>query len=370
MPGTPSWLDLYNEGRIELLTKRPDLQALPGDITDMILAEGASMADVVAESIARSHAKRYLHTVVAAGSDDDVDELVFDRTLGRVIRHAASKATTTVKFTRATTAAGGGTLDAGFVVATARATDGSQYRYLLDAPLTFSASDTTKTGTATAEKTGAASNAKAGKVTQIVSSPFDSSLTVQSTEPAAGGADKESSDDLILRALDFPSTIEKGTLAALQTGALRVPGCRIATAYEDPTGLVTLYVADRDGNSSTPLVTAVRAELETGGTTGRGWRAAGSIVTVTGGIVLEIETQVELTVDSGFDVTARAADIISAITARGERYGAGATVDRDHIKTAVFNVDRKIKGVTVLLPAANIIPSANQVPRLTPVSVT
>jgi hypothetical protein len=209
----------------------------------------------------------------------------------------------------------------------------------------------------TAVTGGLAGNLAAGKITRISTTLFDT-FTVAQSAPTLGGAEAESDDELRARIRVFTTTLRRGTLAALEFGSLQVPQVKNATAVEDAGGIVTVFVTDVNGASNAAMVSDVLDELEE-------WRAAGSIVNVTGGALYSLNPiQITLAVRAGTNTAAIASDVKKAIVARIGKLRIGETCKREIIQQAALNVDLdNIIGCTVLLPAADVVPAANQIIR-------
>jgi hypothetical protein len=116
-------------------------------------------------------------------------------------------------------------------------------------------------------------------------------------------------------------------------------------------------VADADGNSNQAMVDAVTAELEH-------WRDAADVIYVTAGVIVNQAITVSLTVATGTDIAALQDRIRQAIISQVGLLNPGEILYRDAIAAAVRAVDpQAIKGVEVILPAANIAPAANELIR-------
>jgi uncharacterized phage protein gp47/JayE len=350
--------DYYDLGKAEMLIRRPDLFLNEGDVSDFLVAAGAAMADKNDQQANALAAKTYLDTAIG----DDLTTLADDH--WGIQRQAANAATVTLTFTRPTALAGGGTISAGAVIATDKDANGEDIRFTLDANVVFGGADLSKTGAATAEIAGISGNVDAGTITNIIDIIWDSTIVVTNAAVAVGGAEQESDEALRERVREYPSTLRRGTLAALEYGAKSVPGVAVATATEDVvTGIVTVYVTDASGNSNAQMVSDVEAELES-------WRCAGSVVTVLGGTVLTQAITVALTVRPTFDVVAMTTTIQDAIEERVNKLGIGETLYQTMIRTAVQNVRiDEILNVTVSAPASDLTPSANQVIRAGTITV-
>lgn len=349
----PSQDDLYNDAKAELVVRRPDLTVLDGDISDMVLASIAAVGD----RIVGYAADRIKATFVDGAAGEDLTKLADDH--WNVERVAAVAAVGTVSFSRASFAAGAGDVNAGSVVATQRDALGVEVRFLTDALVHFGATELgPKSVVVTAADTGTAGNVAAAAINRVVTTLFDSSITVTNAAITVGGAEEESDDDLRDRVRSFSSTLRRGTLAALEYGAKLVTTVKQATAVEDGTGAVTVYVTDASGASNAAMVADVIAELEN-------WRAAGSLVTVTGGSLYSLNPiEITLSVRTGVDTAAIADDVKAAIAARVARLKIGETCRREIIQQAALNVDPdNIVGCTVVLPAADVVPTATQLIR-------
>jgi hypothetical protein len=365
----PSWADYYLLGRAEAVLRRPDLSYNEGDVTDMMTAGAGAMADRLTGYLI----DRFRATYLDGASGDDLTQLASDH--WNVQRRDAVAATGQVTFSRATYANGAGSLDAGFIVATAKDSQGRDVQYATDADAVFGATTLTVTVQATAVVAGAGGRASAGTVVKTITTPFDSAITVTNGDKMAGGADAESDPDLRERVRRVPSTLRRGTIDALEYGALQVSSVKSAEAVEDGTGITNVYVADVDGNSNDTMVDAVAAELEN-------WRAAGSLVQVAGGELYDgvntngagrliVDVTVTTRANSGVDVAALASNVKAAIVAKVAKLGIGQTMYRTMVKQAAMNVDpANIVEVEVNVPALDIVPSASQIVRTTSADVT
>lgn len=356
----PSYDDLYNTGKAEMLLKRPDLFLNEGDISDFIVAMAAAMADKNSHHIAEGILATFLDTAVG----DDLTTLVNDH--WGLERQNAVAATVTLSFTRTLGGLPAGNIPAGFTVATAEDANGERQEFTTDAILSWALAESgTKTIGATASVAGRDGNVGAAEITVFVDSPFDSNFSVTNASAAAGGTEAETDDALRERARAFPSTLRRGTAEALAYGAKSVAGVAVATVVEDDdTGLVTIYIADSSGGSSSQLEAAVELEIED-------WRAAGTVVEIVGGTVLTQAITLSITAKAGTDTAALVSDIEDAIEARLDKLEIGETLYRSMIRTTVMNVRiDKILEVSVTVPATDVQPSANQVIRAGVITVS
>ena len=317
MPTAPSFNDTLSVGQAEAQARRPDLAFNDGDVSLAMLHAAAAMVD----ADIRFSAQAFRATFVDGATGADLTALVDDHY--NIQRTAATAAQVTLSLSR-TSGGGAGSFSAGHQFGTEFQADGSQIIYTLDAVLNVGAGDNGPFSVeCTAVETGPQGNVAASTVTQIIDTPFDDTFTVTNTAVAGGGNNEESDEDLRARARQFFSTAVRGTLAALETGALEIATVKVASAVEDnTTGQVTVRVSDADGNSTAQMISDVTAELEN-------WRCAGSSVTVVGGTQLLVDAILTLTVRAGFDVAAAAPTIIDAVETRIGKLKGGDTLFLD-----------------------------------------
>jgi len=362
----PSFDDLYNAGKAEMLIRRPDLFLAPGDVTDFIVAAGAAMGDKNVQYTAQEMLKLFIDS----SNSDDLTKLADDR--WGIQRQAATAATGTVSFSRATAGAGAGSILAGTVVSTIEDETGERQEFTLDVDAVFGgAALGPVTVAATAVDAGRDGNVTDTKIINIVDATFDATVTVTNTALFAGGNEEESDDQLRERIRLFPSTLRRGTLDALRFGALQVASVRVATASEDTSGNVTVFVTDETGTSSAQMVADVIAELEA-------WRCAGTIVSVFGGSVLTQDVSVVLTLTDDVTVAGLTAAVQAAVIARLAKMPVGdgtatseGVLRLEVISAAAISVDPdNIIGCAVPLPAVSVVPAIAEVIRAGTVSVS
>lgn len=354
----PSWQDIYDVFKASAQNARESLVFEEGDVTDAWDAGTASAAIMILARIAN----RFLANFLDGARGADLTALAHDR---GVERDPGASALGTVTFTRVSAAAGGGTIPAGFRVATeADEITGLVVTMVTDEDVVFGALDLTKSVTATCDTVGKSGNVAEDTVTRVIGEEdgtaiFDSTITVNNDERFAGGAEEESDQDLRDRVRGFFLTQARGTIDAIEYGARTVPGVDRVSIVVDNAGVVTVYVADEDGNSNTAMATAVTDELEH-------WRAAGDVVYVSPGVLVEIEIELSITVRTGVSIASLLDRIRQAVVSRVGRLNPGETLYRDAIAAAARDVDKEaILGVEVVSPAANITPDVGEVIRTT-----
>lgn len=359
MPVAPSFDDLLEQFQAEALAQNSELAFNDGDVTEAQAHGAGAMADAAI----RFNVQAFKETFIDGAKGDALTALVDDHL--NIQRQPATPAQAELTFTRSSGGAGF-TLSAGFVVASAFDEAGSTINYTLDADVTFLAADNgPHLGNVTAETTGVDGNVAAGEITRFVDPKPDTTLAVTNALTAGGGNNEESDDQLRVRARLFWQTLRRGTLAALEFGALQVASVRTVKATEDlDTGLVVVVVADTDGNSTAQMVSDAEAEIEN-------WRAAGVSVSVLGGTVLEVGITGVLVVNDGVDAAALVSLCTDAITARLAKQRQGEILYLDSIKAAAIGVDPDaIDALTLSLPAANVTPTAIQTVRAGTVSIS
>lgn len=370
----PTFQDLYNTGKAEAILRRPSLKVAEGDVSDMLLAGGAAMAD---RAVGYS-AERFDALYLDGARGTDLTKLADDHY--GVQRVDAVKSVGTVTITR--TGADGTAVNypIGTIVASERDALGKEVRFLTTATASWTGSENAaKTVATQAETAGRAGNLASGKVTRIISaSPGHGAYSITASSAAVGGAEAESDEALRERCRGINATREKGTFDALEVGALEVSIVKRATAVEDATGLVTVYVTDVDGGSTGTTHTVSEALVDDGTMTMKvaiellDWKAAGALVNVSGGALQTVDITVQLTVRLGVDVAALIADVQDAIDAAVSRLQIGETLYKSYIQAAARLVDPdNILEISVTLPLTDTAPStAGSIIRAGTISVT
>ena len=321
---TPSDQDLLDAGIAEAQARRTDLAFNDGDVSEAFCHAGMAMASAVLGSLLQQVADTYF----GLAEGDALDTTIEDKT--GITRNPADYAHVTLTIARAGAGAAG-TLDAGKTVGTDPDDEGDQIVFELDDPVTIPTTSFSTTVDATSLTTGKDGNVLAGTLTKWMTAPFDATITVTNVGLAAGGADKESDDDYRRRGAAAWITQRRGTLKALEQGALEVTGVASAVATEDPdTGIVTVSIADQSGGSNIKLVYEVQVNLEE-------WRAAGSVVTVVGGLPAVIDMNIEITEHTdGFDIATASTAIVASVTRLLNDLRRGEIGYLDAIKAAVI----------------------------------
>lgn len=257
MSDVPTRQDLFDIGRNEILTQNPALATeavqSPGSDSNLFLASSAAMGDEVNGQVTRLAAGLFLNSARGPA----LDRYVFDRY--NLTRKPAAPAVGTVNFALPSAPATPFTIPAGVVVASQNGT-----QYVTTGATVFPTSTNGAPGNPLVSApirsllAGASQQAAVGTITTIVSQSaitipngVTGPLTCTNSLATAGAADAESDNSLRARAKNFFSTARRGTLSAIQQGALAVPGVQTATAIEItdgsgiPSSFVSLVVADQ-----------------------------------------------------------------------------------------------------------------------------
>jgi uncharacterized phage protein gp47/JayE len=310
MPDLPSRLDYYALGRQYVIQKAqkidPAMVDVAGSDVNLVVGTGSVLADAVTKQLGYAISRIFLDGCF----DEDLDRYVWDRY--QLLRKGASQATGVVRLYRDTSAIGAGTILAGTKLLTL-----GGFEYVTTQPASFGA------GTLDNVLVNVAA-VQAGKATQVgantirrfanTSALFDQTIQCNNDLTTGGGQDVEDDDTLKARVRTFWTTQQRGTLAAIQFGALTVPGVVSASAIEavTPNGpfaarLVNLYIADSSGVASAPLAAQVFVALNN-------YRAAGIPVVVFSSIPFIQQIVLHLAFQTGVDTVTLGNQIQAAVT--------------------------------------------------------
>lgn len=360
MTVAPSFDDLLGQFQSEALAQNALLAFNDGDVAEAQAHGAGAMGDAAI----RLTVQAFKETFIDGAKGDALTALVDDHL--NIQRQPATSSEAIASFSRPTGAGGGGVLAAGFVVGSAFDSAGNTVQFTTQTDVTFvGAALGPLTATVTAEIVGRAGNVAIGTIVRMVDVAFDTTIVVTNSAVAAGGNEEESDPELRVRARLFWQTLRRGTLAALEFGALEVATVRTVKATEDlSTGLVTVVVADSDGASTAQMVSDAETEIEN-------WRAAGCSVSVFGGTQLLVDVTGALIVNDGVDPAALATAVGEAITARMAKQRQGEILYLDSIKAAGIAIDPDaIDALVLTLPAANVEPTATQTVRAGAITIT
>lgn len=345
----PTFQELQDSARAEIQIRRPDLTDFnEGSNLDAMTGAAAIMADEVIRIGVALFAAQFFDTAIGA----DLDALVQDRFGGSLVRKPATAAIGTITWTR--DAVGAYVILAGTrfraVVGTTTITVQSI------SAVTLLAADTSVDLAVQSVVTGRASNAAAGVVDEILDVHIsDPGATCTNAQPLAGGSDAETDEALRDRVRRVYSTLRRGTVEALETGALSVPGVGIVAVDEsevESSGWVYVYVGDPDARSNDALAALVETELVN-------WRAAGVLVDVTGATREEKSLALTVVIERGSDQNVIGAAIRAAVVAYGDSLGPGERIRGSRLEQAGHQASDLVVGVTVDSVSGGYEPAAN-----------
>lgn len=350
----PTFDDYYQMGRCELLVRQRRLVCREGDVSDTGLRSSAAMADLLTGWAAG----RVASTFLDGNRGDDLTLEARDR---GVERRAAVPAIGTITLSRLSGAVPR-IVPAGTRIATVADSTGAFVTVATDVDISFGIGVVLLTGAATAIASGRVGNVVAGTLTRVldrVLDPLPEVFTATNAALFVGGDEAEADEDLIDRTKGAWQNAARGTARALAHGA-KVAGAYTASVTRDTTtNIVTVYVADRDGNANDVLIAKVQPELDTN------WSGGADVVVVVGGVMVPTPIEVELTVRAGVAIPPLVAFVRAAIVAAWNRNTIGGTGYRTSISAAGRSVSADIVDCEVTTPAANIATSAGQVLRTT-----
>ena len=371
MPDLPTRATLFAIGRDELLRRAenrptgrritPEEIDTPGSDINLLMA-GSS---VMGEEVVRQSAQCITDLTLDGAEGPALDRWVADRYSTAVVRKTATPALVQLTLTR-TSGGAAGTYEAGSTLVTPGGT-----RFITDGPAAFPVgSNGPITVNARAVDAGLGGNVAAGTITRFVTAPFDLTMSVTNSTFASGGADTESDAALRSRARLFFLQARRGTLGAIEFGALTVPGVVQATAEEGVdgagrlTGVIRLFIADANGQANLLLVERVRIALLE-------FRAGGIQVDTSGATPVFEEIQFALAFQANVDTSAAFEQVRALTVARVNQLAPNEVLDR----SLLFEVARSVAGVIVRdsavpVPAGDIVPAQGQIIRTRPDLVT
>jgi uncharacterized phage protein gp47/JayE len=314
----------------------------------------------MAEEVVRQNAAGLNDLTLDGAQGEALDRIVQDHFGPNVVRKGAIPAWVTLQFTRTSIALGAVTYAAGSIVRTP-----GGVRFETQAAAAFGAASLGPVSVAgRAVEAGTSGNVGKGTVTQFVTVRPDPTMLVTNPDVGAGGDATESDGAFRAQARAFWTAARRGVKAAIEFGALTVPGVRQAAAEEllseplgVPTGYINLYVADANGQSNSVLNAQVASALEE-------YRAAGIVVTIYGGTPVYESVELSLSYSAGTDTAAAWAAVRSAVVAAVNALGPSETLRVSTIIAAAKTVPGVIvSDSAVVVPAGDVVPAAGQIIR-------
>ncbi|MEQ1494507.1 MAG: baseplate J/gp47 family protein [Novosphingobium sp.] len=338
----PTFDELYSAARAEIQARRPDLTDFSeGSVLDSM----AGAAAVLADEVIRVSVEQFAELFFDTAEGDALDRLALDR-FG-IVRNLATASIGVVEWTR--DSAGAYTILAG----TRFQSEDGLVTVQSTSAVQMLATDTTVAIPVQGIVAGRASNAAADTITVIMDRVLvDQLATCTNPQPIAGGAEAESDEAFRDRIRRIYSTLRRGTRAALETGALSVPGVGIVTVDEsavETSGHVAVYVGDPDARANDTLAGLVTTELEL-------WRAAGIQVDVYGSEREERELSIRIAVEAGSDQTAVGDAIRATVVAYGNTLAAGEKARISRIQEACHAASDPVVAANILTETDDLVP--------------
>jgi hypothetical protein len=226
---------------------------------------------------------------------------------------------------------------------------------------------------------GTSQQAKIGIITTISSTITNAAADLAVTNPlaTAGAADEEKDDELRTRARGFWNAARRGTIGAIENGALAVAGVQTASAFETldqfgrPAKRVQLVVSDPFTTvlvADNPTPATYQAQSQILATTVFNAlydvRAAGIDVRVYVGVVELLGVQLGLAFKAGYDTETVSAQARAFVANYINALAPGASfVYEDAINQLRLVDGLQITGNEILSPTGNVVPQPLQVLR-------
>jgi uncharacterized phage protein gp47/JayE len=371
MADFPTFRDHFRIARDEMMVRNSNLSRTiierEGSDANAITSGIAAVGDEVTGQLIAIEASLFLDS--AQGRK--LDRLVFDRY--GLTRKPASVAQTSVTFSTTSPAPGPFSIPVGTRLQTA---DGRMWQTVAAASYPGGATSIAPVPVRSV-KAGLDQQVAANTITSIVDVPLGSppDLKVTNALASAGADNEESDEDLRNRARLFFTTARRGTLRAIEQGALAVPGVRRATAFEAidsggrPARFVELVVADAFTDvlvsvSPTPPSYQAQSQVLAGDISSAltDVRAAGIYVKVVVAQVVLLGVSLGLTFLSGVDTAAVALAARSAIIGYVNGLSPGQKFVRADAQAALEPiVGLHLTGNEILAPAGDVVAETLQV---------
>jgi len=371
----PTRNDLFRIARDTVLGLNAQLsaQAVQRDGTDVniMLAAASAMGDAVVGQSMMVCSGQFLDSA----EGDALDRYAFDR-FG-LVRKPAAPSLGTVQFSLTVASITSFAIPAGTALSTS---DGVQF--VSTVATTFPAASVGPVYVAVRSVlAGADQQAKIAAIINIASTIAGAAdgLAVTNSVATAGAADREDDSGLRDRCRRFWTTAQKGTLAALELGALAVPGVVTASAVEvlDSSGRpgrwVQLLIADRftlalaelnetsstyDAQSQSLATTVFNALVNV--------RCGGMYVQPIVAQVVLLQSRLDLTFSAGVDTASVSDQARAAVVNYTNDLAPGAPfVPADAVSALRSVAGLVITGNEIAVPAGKVLPRAMQVIRST-----
>lgn len=361
MADLPTRLDLFALARDYIRQRATKLDVDLIDVTgsDINLFVGAIsyLGHYLVRQIVSESSKLFLDSA----QGDDLDRFAWDRY--QLARKGASSAFGEATFYRDTLIGGSGTILKDTIISTS---SGIEYVTLIDT--IFALNEYTVTVPIRSVLAGVEQSASANEII-IIRSPgdlFDTSIKVYNEFATSHADDSETAEVFRERVRGFWTSARRGTLTAIEYGALQVPGIDSATAVEvitpnnDPARVVELYIADSQGHASKAIIPLVEKELLE-------WRALGIQVIIYPTSVQYVAVKIHPTFKLGIQTDVLLEQLKSALSQSVSELGAGETLLRSKLLSVIelFQSRGLVPTVNTLVsPIGDLVPDKGKTIRL------
>lgn len=335
-----------------------------GSDANLLGAAGSIMGEELVNRIARALAGVFEDTATR----ECLDRVIFDRK--GLVRKPAAPAVGQVELTRATFAAGAGTIDGGLPGSgppdPTRIRTNQGITYILTEPAVFGATDLGPIVVdVQAETAGLVNEVGTDQTWNFVDAPFDPTILIANPVEMAGASDEESDSVYRARAKDFFRTVRRGTLGAIEFGLLSTPGIESVSVIEVedattgfPVCINQAFILDALGQANETLAARGLLSLLT-------FRATGIPVVVIPGEPEFINIDFQNTAfDTSLilDTSRGANDVKTQIVAALNNQRPGQELLRTTILAAARNVvGFVVEDEDLIEPAATLIPSSSTI---------
>lgn len=375
MADFPRFQTLFTIARNEMLARNGQLARTaldrPGSDANVLVAAAAAAADEVVGQLVSVTAGLYLDSA----EGNALDRLLFDRY--GLARKVAANGVTSLTFATTAPNPTAFTIPANTLVAT---TDGIQYETVQ--PATFPLGSIGPIFVvARSTVAGANQQVKIDTLTNLVSpiSGAPGDLVVTNPLASTGAADAESDAAFRERGRAFFTTARRGTLRAIEQGALTVPGVVRASAFEvlniqgQPARYVSLVIADEytdvlaQLNTDPPTYqTQSRALAQTVFNALQDYRAAGIFVQVQVASVRLLSVELSLSFAAGVPIDTVAVNARAAIVGLVNALNPGDDITPAQMIAALRRVNGLIiTGSEIVSPPGTVVTNPLEVLRTT-----
>jgi hypothetical protein len=370
-----SRLTLYGIGRNYVLSRatkiNPNTVDTLGSDLNLIVGGQSEVAYAVVLQIINS----FNRLTLDGATGDDLDRYALDRYGQQLPRKGAAAAVGAETFSRANGGNPAGTIAQGTILLSK-----TGYQYITLQPAGFTSatgnpSDTSVTVPIRATQAGALFQASANAITKFQTPtsaiPFDQSIVCNNFFSTAGAADPEDDPTYRNRIRSFWLSARRGILAAIQQGALTVPGVSSALAMEyigssgQPVRLVSLAIADPSGVANVQLTQTVAQALND-------YRAAGIQVVVSPSIPFIVTIQFALQFSAGVDTVTLSGQIQAAIVNFVNDLPVGGTLYLAQLQSILQRFVSQgliVAQGSIVSPTGDLVPAPGQTIRTTPQNV-